>query len=991
MTPKLPYGGPAALLFLLLCFPLVCRSFLFADQAGLLDWTRENVGIARYVVQQGRFAVLATESGVLTRIKSRTGVIQWRRVLPQGENIDALCAHKKTVFIYSKSTGKASMWQSLDGTLIWDQVVRTNGEKQGDHAAALSHVNLDVNEDGIQDVVLLSHNTLTLLSGADGEILWSSAIEGGDFARLAIDNADGHVYALGYGVGGELIIHIAKLEDGVSESKATHGGIRDYMVHTPVDTEDNDGPILSYLSGTGQLHNLNLRSAENTSSKMMDGNFFVDVNQESSERTTPIMVVKRDDEHLEVLDSKTMATIKTVDGGAHEPVFGVMRGKKSSYFVVAAVSSTKTTVKVHSMLGEVSSELSFDSAGLTTNFDGKAYRVFPSLIENPKTGAVKARALLITHAHSVATLQKGSDLWITDQSLARVTSAVVVERETALQGELGADSEALAPSFMTRLKMQVEEIMGLGFKSLEAFNTLVDFATSKGGGDTTQVQLSDSNSIFFGFYKVVVAATASGKVVGLDSMTGDTIWSNYHAPSVPDEVRDIKVFVTRAQKAEGKLAQVVVSIVSSETGYVSLFWLDASSGTLLKTETVARRTKQIFVVNGVAGEEFSDAVLCIVDDQDKVLVFSKDADSSLLLREGFKSLYFSQIDSDGKGLSGYGVTNNGELMQYPKWTVRFPSTSTEVAAIASGSLLRGVNSPVHTLGDDSLMVKYLNPHLMSVALIGEETTAKTGSVTSMVTVLLIDAVSGRLIQRFVHKDAGGPVRLTQSENWIFYSFWNKKARRTEIASVALYDGAIGAYALNPWSPLPKIIQNDQKELETNFSSFGAEAPLILQKSFIFPSGIAALSGINTRDGVTEKQLLIGTLKGQICQLDRRFLDPRRPVAKAGAKPSEADQREGLMPYSPMLPLPPTSILSYSKQIERLSKIICVPAGLESTTLVLGVGLDVFYTRAMPSQGFDILPEDFQWELLVIIISALFIGQYVAKSSYAQKLLNDRWK
>ena len=99
-------GAFPAAVVLFLCFPLVCRSFLFPDQAGLLDWSRENVGIAQHVVDQGRFTVLATESGVLTRIKTRTGVIQWRRVLPEGESIDAFCEHKKTVFTYSRSTGK---------------------------------------------------------------------------------------------------------------------------------------------------------------------------------------------------------------------------------------------------------------------------------------------------------------------------------------------------------------------------------------------------------------------------------------------------------------------------------------------------------------------------------------------------------------------------------------------------------------------------------------------------------------------------------------------------------------------------------------------------------------------------------------------------------------------------------------------------------------------------------------------------------------------
>ena len=98
-----------------------------------------------------------------------------------------------------------------------------------------------------------------------------------------------------------------------------------------------------------------------------------------------------------------------------------------------------------------------------------------------------------------------------------------------------------------------------------------------------------------------------------------------------------------------------------------------------------------------------------------------------------------------------------------------------------------------------------------------------------------------------------------------------------------------------------------------------------------------------------------------------------------------------MPYMPILPVMNQNVLSYTKEIERLDTIVSAPAGLESTTLVLGYGLDMFFTRAMPSQGFDILPEEFQWELLIIMITALFVGQYVARTSLEKQQLNSQWK
>ena len=284
------------------------------------------------------------------------------------------------------------------------------------------------------------------------------------------------------------------------------------------------------------------------------------------------------------------------------------------------------------------------------------------------------------------------------------------------------------------------------------------------------------------------------------------------------------------------------------------------------------------------------------------------------------------------------------------------------------------------------MLKHLNPHLIAVAVITSETT-DSNILKQTVTISLIDAVTGRVVQRFFHKNCAGPVKVTQSENWVFYSYWNMKARRTEISSIALYDGAIDSNSLNPWTTLPKVVQNENKALDTSFSSYDSEQPVILQKTFIFPCGITSLSGVHTLGGVTEKQLLIGTVNGQIYSLDRRFLDPRRP----SGKPSKSDQMEGLMPYMPILPVMNQNVLSYTKEIERLDTIVSAPAGLESTTLVLGYGLDMFFTRAMPSQGFDILPEEFQWELLIIMITALFVGQYVARTSLEKQQLNSQWK
>jgi ER membrane protein complex subunit 1 len=55
---------------------------------------------------------------------------------------------------------------------------------------------------------------------------------------------------------------------------------------------------------------------------------------------------------------------------------------------------------------------------------------------------------------------------------------------------------------------------------------------------------------------------------------------------------------------------------------------------------------------------------------------------------------------------------------------------------------------------------------------------------------------------------------------------------------------------------------------------------------------------------------------------------------------------------------PPQVLSYNRTVEGLTAIHSVPATLESTSLVLATGLDVWFTRAHPSKTFDLLSDDF---------------------------------
>jgi hypothetical protein len=61
-------------------------------------------------------------------------------------------------------------------------------------------------------------------------------------------------------------------------------------------------------------------------------------------------------------------------------------------------------------------------------------------------------------------------------------------------------------------------------------------------------------------------------------------------------------------------------------------------------------------------------------------------------------------------------------------------------------------------------------------------------LTDTLNLYLLDVVSGSMVFSIVHKRTKGPVHVVHSENWLVYSYFNEKSRRTEIATLELYEG-----------------------------------------------------------------------------------------------------------------------------------------------------------------------------------------------------------
>jgi len=273
------------------------------------------------------------------------------------------------------------------------------------------------------------------------------------------------------------------------------------------------------------------------------------------------------------------------------------------------------------------------------------------------------------------------------------------------------------------------------------------------------------------------------------------------------------------------------------------------------------------------------------------------------------------------------------------------------------------------------MYKYLNPNLVAIVVEGEDDSVSCEGTSSFqcfkgqVSIFLLDVITGHLVFTTTHKKSTGPVNIVHSENWLVYSYWNQRYRRNEIASIELYEG--------------KTQSNT-----TTFSSLDLPlvSPMVERQAFIFPSNIQALGVSLTEKGISNKDLLISLASGGLLELPRMFLDPRRPV-----EPRPEDREEGLIPYTPELPIPPIGIVSYNQTISRARGIATSPAGLESTSLVLVHGMDLFFTRIHPSKMFDVLKDDFDYFFISSVLFGLVAASFVFQQLAVNKTIKRAWK
>jgi len=360
-------------------------------------------------------------------------------------------------------------------------------------------------------------------------------------------------------------------------------------------------------------------------------------------------------------------------------------------------------------------------------------------------------------------------------------------------------------------------------------------------------------------------------------------------------------------------------------------------------------------------ETASGAVpLMIVEESLRVSVFPKTEEATALLAQHASEIFFYMLDSTAGRLSGYGVVKAGNgFVAAPRWSMVLTSGGGTVT-MASFSWDAAVHSPVRTLGDRSVLYKYINRNAIALGVTHPPTDDAEGAIE----VLLVDAASGRVLHTAKHADCEGPVNLLLGENLLLYQYWSSKPMQHHITVSEFYTNSTHSDDL-----LSLILSGpiDYTQRANMFDSFSPAASELytLSQSYAFGAAVNAMGLSHTAMGITPKNVLVATAAGQLAIFDKRLLDPRRPMVAGPNKMTTADREEGLVPYMPSLGgINPLTVLSHRHSIARARSVVSAPTTLESTSLVTVLGLDLFLSRVAPAKEFDRLNEDFNFVALV---------------------------
>lgn len=415
--------------------------------------------------------------------------------------------------------------------------------------------------------------------------------------------------------------------------------------------------------------------------------------------------------------------------------------------------------------------------------------------------------LLVSTSRGSTTVLKWSHgnqfqtLWHAEEGLASVTTAYLVDNSHYQVGDDSDSHKDKLLSFSYRIQAQWKALASLGKET----------AASR-------------RDHLFGFVKVAVLLSPSThRIFGLTTVgtntRGQVIWKlnlppNTHthrlvhgAPNAAHSVHGING-ITHSKDF------LVISWSDEQ-----IFWncFDGTNGLVHDAgmKRIKQPVKQIIPI--LAHGKCRQGALLLFHDNESVVLLPPTEPApdhvSAAMRTGW---YTHVIDQETNTLTTLKIHDT--MRTTVTGMAAFPGE--QIVTVSYPSRDEVIQSPSQVLGDDSVLLKYINPHLaVIVTMINDPVPDEWASVllrqknftprskttkpmgvtptsdpieTEMVVppnlfINVVDTITGRILYRASHSNAAGfPIpQVLISENWVIYTYQNIKTRRMELGVLAL--------------------------------------------------------------------------------------------------------------------------------------------------------------------------------------------------------------
>ncbi|KAM0263873.1 hypothetical protein ACHAQJ_000908 [Trichoderma viride] len=949
---------------------------VFQDEVGDVDFHHALVGVPQVETtffhrpkkdEKASLLYTLSDVGILGAVNPNTGALVWRQQIADGLSNGGghLRAPEGENWVAAAYGQRVQSWAALSGRNLWE--VELDGQVKDLEI-------MELTESARKDVLVLSDEdgvtVLRRIHGALGTVVWEFREVSKDIP-LQVSTSLTNVYVISlHGSPSSYSLKITALEP------ATGGRVDHWTVgtkgevHGPQDVmfvgANSAAPILAWASN--DLAKLNIHVLGTKSKQefpLVADTISVTIHAPHLTQSQPHFLVHtrtKAGNKGEVFhtDLKSGHITKAYD----LPLLPGL-GSFSTSSEGANVYFTRVTEdEVLIVSSDSHSVLARDS--LASDARIEAVHAVSEVIKKAGGKEFAIRSATVTASEDWVLIRNGKLDWTRPEGLSGAVAAAWAEIPEAEDlAKVLAEEAHTNPwnAYVHRLTRHIHDLQYLPDYLASIPTRVIESIT---GGAVALSKTTGLHRDSFGFNKIIILATRRGRFYALDTGNhGEVVWSANVFPQAPGAALDVKGILVN--DSEG-----TVTVRGSNGEYAVIKTTD---GQIIETQS----GQDLAAVSATAVIESEGGKWLLPFGQDRKPI-----------GDALKDHHFDQtivIRNENDVIKGVKFVNeDGELVKNDIWQLQL-LPGQKIASIAKLPAHDPIASIGRVLGDRTVNYKYLNPNVVVVAAID--------NAASALSVYLLDTVTGQLLASQVYDGVDGDkdISCTLSENWYSCAFFgqytlndgtNRDIKGYQLVVSDLYESP----APNDRGPLGEA--ETFSPLDPVDTPTGVPLPWVVSQTWIMSEPLTNLTVTETRQGITNRQLLAYLPESHaILGITRHGIDPRRPV---GRDPTAAEmEAEGLVKYVPAIQIDGRNLLTHERDVVGVRGIVATPAVVESTSLVVAYGIDVFGSQIAPSGTFDILGKGFNKITLLATVLALTWGVVILAPMVRRKQINRKWE